>query len=245
VLHPSSLLAGDEYFEFYRSHKITHVSLSIDESEGSNLTSSFEGASSQEEVVDFIFHLLKRAFIEEYPLHIKEVERMAGILTGRPLHNEQVEAWQVVVIAADGDVSTFSPEFMEMESAAHNNFRFGNILQDDLAQLFASRGLSALQSEVMNGVSRCRAECKYFSVCGGGAPANKVQENGSANSTESLFCRMSVQSSAEALRKFVHWSRIYSNHDRKEYIDRAPFEFDRRSDEDLGRQTSLHRRMLQ
>jgi radical SAM protein with 4Fe4S-binding SPASM domain len=35
--------------------------------------------------------------------------------------------------------------------------------------------------------------CAYYGYCGGGAPANKYYENGSFNSTETLYCRYSVQ----------------------------------------------------
>jgi uncharacterized protein len=31
--------------------------------------------------------------------------------------------------------------------------------------------------------------CEYFNVCGGGAPANKIYENGTANSTQTAYCR--------------------------------------------------------
>jgi uncharacterized protein len=41
VLHPYSLTMGDEYFDFYRDHMITHVSISIDEVEGFHAVSSF------------------------------------------------------------------------------------------------------------------------------------------------------------------------------------------------------------
>ena len=32
--------------------------------------------------------------------------------------------------------------------------------------------------------------CEYFGFCGGGAPVNKYSENGSFDSTETLFCRL-------------------------------------------------------
>jgi len=37
-------------------------------------------------------------------------------------------------------------------------------------------------------VAACRAECPYFSVCGGGSPINKLTENGSFSSTRTVFC---------------------------------------------------------
>ena len=205
VLHPLSLRAADQYFEFYRDNGITHVSFSIDEAEGCHSASSFGKAEQRDMIAEFLFSLLKRAYAEQYPLHIKEVERIASVLAGGELNNEQVDAWQVVVVAANGDVTTFSPEFMEVRSKAHNNFNFGNILRDDFDRLFESDLIATTQAQIRRGIDRCRAQCRYFAVCGGGAPANKMQENASLESSETMFCRMSVQPAAEAVRKFVQW----------------------------------------
>ncbi len=205
VLHPLSLQAADEYFEFYRDNGITHVSFSIDEAEGCNSSSSF-GADQSDLIAEFMLSLLKRAYAEQYPLHIKEVERIASVLAGGELNNEQVDAWQVLVVAANGDITTFSPEFMEVRSKAHNNFNFGNVLRDDFDRVFESALVATTQAQIRRGVERCRAQCQYFAVCGGGAPSNKMQENGSLESAETVFCRLSVQSAAEAFRRFVQWS---------------------------------------
>ena len=40
------------------------------------------------------------------------------------------------------------------------------------------------------GVEMCRESCQYFSVCGGGEPVNKLAENGSFASTETMYCRL-------------------------------------------------------
>jgi uncharacterized protein len=39
-----------------------------------------------------------------------------------------------------------------------------------------------------------------------------MQENGSLESAETAFCRLSVQPAAEAFRKFVHWARQKPEH---------------------------------
>jgi len=36
----------------------------------------------------------------------------------------------------------------------------------------------------------CRSRCEYFSVCGGGEPVNKLAENGSFASAETIYCRL-------------------------------------------------------
>jgi uncharacterized protein len=150
--------------------------------------------------------LLKRAFTEQHPLHIKEIERIAAILVHGAADNEQVKPWDVIVVAANGDVTTFSPEFMEVRSPFHDNFRFGNVLEDDFEGLVAKALVAKTYTQIQKGVERCRADCAYFSICGGGAPANKFQETGSLETTETQFCRLSIQGAAEALRKFLQWS---------------------------------------
>ena len=211
VLHPRALAMADEYFEFFRDNAISHVSFSIDEMEGANSTSSFATGEHKAAVARFLFELLKRAFSEQYPLHIKEVERIANVMVGDAAHNEQVNPWDVVVVAANGDVTTFSPEFMEVRSPAHENFRFGNIVADEFPEMMKKQLVAKTHAQVARGVERCRATCDYFSICGGGAPANKFQETGTLESTETLFCRLSIQAAAEALRKFLEWHAACGN----------------------------------
>jgi uncharacterized protein len=42
--------------------------------------------------------------------------------------------------------------------------------------------------DVTAGVEACSVGCEYFSVCGGGAPVNKLFENGSFASARTSFC---------------------------------------------------------
>jgi len=202
VLHPSSLTAAEEFYRFYREHGIEEVSFSIDEVEGANATSSFEGCEKAP-VIAFLNDLLHLAYRDGYPLHIREVERIAHRLAqGGTTDNEQVEPWQVIVVAASGNVTTFSPEFMELRSAAHDNFCFGNILHDSFDRILDNAAFRRARDEIARGVEACRT-CRYFGVCGGGAPANKMMEHGSLATSETLFCRLSVQSAADALLAFL------------------------------------------
>jgi uncharacterized protein len=205
VLHPECLSAADEFYRFYRDNAINQISFSIDEAEGANSASSFDGVDHKPALVQFLRRILGLAFSEGYSLHVREVERIAHALAdGGPADNEQVKPWDVIVIAANGDVTSFSPEFMELKSAAHNNFCFGNILQDDFDDLVNSAVFKRTNSEIQAGVELCRKTCRYFGVCGGGAPSNKMFENKSLESGETSFCRLSTQVAADALIQFLH-----------------------------------------
>jgi uncharacterized protein len=204
VLHPDGLTRPDAYYEFCRDHLITQISFSIDELEGANRASSFSARDYKQDMTVFLAAILERAYADGYPLHVREVERIATILTGSASsQNEQIEPWDTIVVAADGSVSTFSPELMEISSFRYRNFIFGNILEGSLQDFGAADLLRRTAHEIVSGVDACRSACRYFAVCGGGAPVNKMSENGSLESAETVFCRLSVQSAADALAAFL------------------------------------------
>jgi uncharacterized protein len=204
VLQPPILSEAQRYFDFIRQFGIDRVSFSIDELEGANETSSFDGVDLKEEVSEFIYRLMEIAYNNDWPLRIREVERVAAILHGSGhLDNEQTRAWGIIVVAANGDVTTFSPEFMEARSAAHNNFCFGNVLSRDDPFSPDNALVSKVNDEIEIGIDKCRDICPYFQVCGGGAPMNKWTEFLSLRETETSFCRHSIQASADALLKLI------------------------------------------
>jgi uncharacterized protein len=204
VLHPDALTRPDAYYAFCRDHSITQISFSIDELEGANRSSSFSARDYKQDVTDFLAAILEEAYAEGYPLHVREVERIAAILTGSAAsQNEQIEPWDTIVVAADGSVSTFSPEFTEVSAPGYQNFIFGNILEGSLQDFDATALLKKTAHEIASGVDACRCDCRYFAVCGGGAPVNKMSENGRLDSAETVFCRLSVQSAADALAAFL------------------------------------------
>jgi uncharacterized protein len=204
VLHPDGLTRPDAYYEFCRDHSITQISFSIDELEGANRASSFSARDYKRDVTQFLASILEQAYAEGYPLHVREVERIAAVLTGSAVsNNEQIEPWDTIVVGADGSVSTFSPEFMEVRSSEYRNFVFGNILDGNLWDFDATLLLKHTAQAIVSGVDACRSGCSYFAVCGGGAPVNKMTENGRLESAETVFCRLSVQSAADALAVFI------------------------------------------
>jgi uncharacterized protein len=204
VLHPQGLTAADEYFRFYRDHDIVEVSFSVDEINGANVASSFDGARDRAAMVEFLRQLLHLALRENHPLCIRDIERMSRMLaTGEAAHNEQVEPWEVVSIAANGDVTSFSPDLMEIRSTAHGNFCFGNVLRDSFDDLVHNADAARTAGDIRTGVALCEATCRYFALCGGGSPSNKMAETGSLQSSETSFCRLSVQAPADALAAYL------------------------------------------
>jgi len=200
VLHPDALECPEDYYAFYRKHGITQISFSVDELEGANKTSSFVGRDFKVAVKDFVIAVLKQAYRDDFPLHIREVERVAQKLAGIELsENEQVEPWAAIVVAADGSVSTFSPELMEMSAPDYDDFVFGNILEGGLDDFSNTEAFLRASREIARGVADCKRSCRYFALCGGGSPVNKLSEKGDMSATETEFCRLTTQTSVDAL----------------------------------------------
>ena len=84
---------------------------------------------------------------------------------------------------------TFSPELLSLDTPDYGKFVVGNILQDSFESAAETEKFKTITNEIQAGVNACQETCEYFSLCGGGAPANKYFENGSFNSTETLHCR--------------------------------------------------------
>lgn len=203
VLHPDGLSHAEEYFNFYQSNGIVDVSFSIDEQEGANNLSSFGGIDHKADLVAFLVSILNHAFNSGYALYIREVERIAAILAGAPfVANELIEPWASIVVAANGDVSTFSPEFMEVRAPEYSDFVFGNILAGDFGSFTENASFKAASREIEKGVSSCKS-CRYFGICGGGSPVNKYCERKNLAATETEFCRLTTQASADALLQIL------------------------------------------
>ena len=61
------------------------------------------------------------------------------------------------------------------------------------AEIHAACLGSALYRDIRAGTRACQTGCEYYSICGGGSPVNKLFENGTFASTETLFCRLHKQ----------------------------------------------------
>ena len=172
VISAGALESADEHYEFYRDNSITNISISIDEIEAVNTESSFGADGNKAGMAAFLLTLLTRAFEDKYPLSIREVERIANIVGGRnELHNEQIVPWEILIVTWNGDFSTFSPEGVEVRDARYDNFIFGNILRLGVEQAGHSPFFQKAHQEIVDGVEECRRSCRYFGICGGGAPS--------------------------------------------------------------------------
>jgi len=107
--------------------------------------------------------------------------------------NEQVRPFGILSVDWQGNFSTFSPEMLGVQTSEYGPFAFGSFLDGGLESALTNKSFLSVLGDTKAGVERCRRECSFFNLCGGGAPANKYFENGSFNSTETAYCRHVIQ----------------------------------------------------
>jgi len=191
VLTKASLTAADEIFDFFVGAGITHVGFNVEEVEAANTSSSLQSARDAE-IREFYQALLRRVEREPGKLEVREFVNAREIILHRELSNAgnaQAEPLRILSVGVDGQLSTFSPELLGASYDAYEDFVFGNVHDGGLAGLSRNPCFQAAARDIRAGVELCRKNCEYFDVCQGGAPANKLFENGTFASDETAYCR--------------------------------------------------------
>jgi len=197
VLSAKSLDDPDGLLAFYVSEGIDHVCFNVEESEGSHVSQLFDSAVGgdalhrrYEAFLRRFWHAAREGgrvkFLREIDLAIPRIFRPneAGA------RNIQTEPLAMLNVDSHGNVSSFSPELLGLKNEAYGDFLLGNINTQSLASIHEACLASALHRDIQAGVAACSAACEYFSVCGGGAPVNKLFENGSFASAKTSYCTL-------------------------------------------------------
>jgi uncharacterized protein len=195
VLTRASLDYPDELFDFYVSQGVSQVGFNIEEIEGPNILSSLNAPYVRESVVRFLSRFYDLVERSGTPMQIREFEgaRSALLTTAntRRTTDQQTKPLAIVSVDCEGNFSTFSPELLGLTSKHYGNFALGNLMRDSLKDAAQSPRLQQMWDDIQAGLKRCQTSCSYFNYCGGGAPVNKYFENGTFDSAETMFCRLS------------------------------------------------------
>ena len=195
VLSKEGLECPEELHDFYIQEGIEDVCFNVEESEGDHVSElmTLSRDNMREKFRSFLhrFWTISRQnpginFIREIDGLIPRIFRPEEAQIG----NEQVEPLAMLNIDCHGNVSSFSPELLGYKNERYNNFIVGNVHRDTLEQMLKSPAMEAMVTDIRAGVEACRRECDYFSLCGGGAPVNKLSENGTFASTQTSFCNL-------------------------------------------------------
>lgn len=201
VITEQSLDYPDEIFNFFLENAIRRIGFNIEELEAENTTSTLSSEGAERRVVGFLRRLYQLQKSSGGAIKIREFDRAYQAIAQSETANgscaaelnDQVTPFAIISVAYDGGFSTFSPELLGMSSLTYGDFRFGNIMRDDVTGVVETSKFKRVLEDVRAGVRLCSETCEYFSFCGGGAPSNKYYENGTFASSETMFCRCIVK----------------------------------------------------
>lgn len=193
VLGRQSLEQPRAMLDFYLDHGVDHVCFNVEESEGDYVSDLFAAGDLKGRFQDFLaeFWAMARAsekihFLREIDTMIPRIFRPAQI----DMRNPQVEPLAMLNVDCLGNVSSFSPELLGYKNQDYGDFLLGNVNTDTFQQIRDACYGSALYRDISAGVAACARSCDYFSICGGGAPVNKLSENGSFATTRTAYCTL-------------------------------------------------------
>jgi uncharacterized protein len=197
VVTGASLAHASEVIDFLFSLGATYIGLNVEELEGINTRRS---AVDSGNVKQFFQLALAKYLQNPEASSIREFERAFHCISnGSPVSSSQVVPFKIFNVSWDGYFSTFSPELLTSEHPKYGSFHFGKVGIDSPRDIFKQPHFRRIYEDILEGVSKCRAECEFFNYCGGGAPSNKVFETGSFAVAATQYCRNSIQSPFEVV----------------------------------------------
>jgi len=195
VLTEVSLDHAEDLYAFFCEHGIDRVGFNMEETEGANSRSSLENAGCEARYRAFLERFWELCRAEPGRLIVREFEGITSLACSeqRLRHTDMTHPFAIVNVDVHGNVSSFDPELLSVPIARHGSFAFGHVLSHSLEAIAADGRFRAVQAEIAAGVERCRSECAWFGLCGGGAASNKYWEHGRLDASSTQACRYRIQ----------------------------------------------------
>jgi len=195
VITKDSLDYPDEMFHFFLNNGITDIGFNMEETEGVHQSSSLDRADVAERYRAFIQRFWDLTVQHEGALKVREFETICGLIYAdtRLENTDMNKPFAIVNFDYKGNFTTFDPELLGVKTDRYGDFVFGNVLHDTLESICTTEKFQTAYQDMVRGVERCRSNCAYFGVCGGGAGSNKYWENGTFLSDETMACRYRIK----------------------------------------------------
>ncbi|HEX7733292.1 MAG TPA: cyclophane-forming radical SAM/SPASM peptide maturase GrrM/OscB [Ktedonobacteraceae bacterium] len=209
VITELSVQQPDQFWQFFAGLRPYSLGLNPEEAEGVNITSSLHTEEGIRDYKRFIQRLLALNEQSPDPLVIREINHLLDLIQASELsvHAQTNVPMAILNFDCDGNFSTFSPELLGISHPLYGNFHFGNVFEHELTTIYTHPTFRRVWQEIQEGVRQCARTCPYFKICGGGSPSNKLHENGTFASTETMNCRLQIQVPTDALLE--HLERKY------------------------------------
>lgn len=190
-----------EIAEFFLDLKPHILCFNLEENEGVHMNSTVSDASLHK-YRGFMGRLYDAL---DGQLEVREFKTLQDRLFGAHfnLHRSNLRKdvntmYRIITVGLDGSFSTFAPELLT-QRCGERDFVIGKFPEDSLQSVRYSPKLLQMHAEIERGKALCAASCPYNLVCGGGEPSNKLAENGSFATTETMLCRLHVKGLADVM----------------------------------------------
>jgi len=219
VLTAASLDYPHEIYDFFRALEVRELAFNFDELEGINTQTSFARPEVEQKYISFFATLLDRVVHDKGRMRIRELSGALGAVSGTLFDHigisTECNPFGILSVDIDGNLSTYSPELLDLTDSDHNRFTIGSVSDIDFSTVFSEPNFIKMNDAIQAGVKQCRDTCGYFDLCGGGAPSNKLGENGRFDSTETLYCRYKKQLLVNVAEDFIISSLVHARQNRQ------------------------------
>ena len=201
VLTRESLDHADGIVDFFLEHGIRDVGLNMEETEGSNSSSSLESSGCEQRYRTFLERVWERTAESEGAFRLREFETTCALACtdSRLDRTDMNRPFVILNVDHQGNFSTFDPELLAVKTKEYGDFVLGNILTDSLESVCATDKFQRILRDMRAGIERCRSGCDYFGLCGGGAGSNKYWERGTFDCAETQACRYRIKIVADVV----------------------------------------------
>jgi uncharacterized protein len=219
VLTNASLDYPHEIYDFFRALDVRELAFNFDEREGINTQTSFAGPEVEQRYISFFAALLGRMVHDRARMRIRELSGALGAVTASLFDQAGVSTecnpFGILSVDTAGNLATYSPELLDLSDSDQGRFTIGTVSDIDFRAIFNDAKFLRMNDAIQAGVKQCRDTCGYFRLCGGGAPSNKLAENGRFDSTETLYCRFKKQLLIDIVEDFTVSSLVHARQNRR------------------------------
>ena len=188
VLTESSLDYANEIYDFFEEMGVLSLGFNIEEKECNNKESSVDEADFLEKYSIFMRKIFQR--YKDGKLCIREIKEKENFMfkNNRNVQSAMNHPFNIISVDYNGNYCTFCPELLGNSHTLYGDFVMGNIKDTTIERALQTPLFQKMHHDIVYGTSLCEQKCPYFFLCGGGAPGNKLYENGTFASTLTSYC---------------------------------------------------------
>jgi uncharacterized protein len=199
VLDEQFLDSPEIYEAFFEENAIYEVSFNIPNREGVNTFGFSNSIATHQRLREFYRYFVRKSMAGTNRIRIFQVEDMLRkVASPTEIYVQYHEHYpfRILTVNANGKFATFSPELAGFAHAKHGSFDIGTVFPEFSID---RRRVVLFRDDIAKGVARCKAECDYFEVCGGGIPSTKYFDTETFDVAGHFTCQLAVKLLADVV----------------------------------------------